>query len=223
MSLPYIPGVETRLCNMDDHMYSMSSRPEIALTHRKQFVIAAAFKFGCTNCSLNSCETASNQHFNKTHDLFADSLAKRELLKELNHLQESLSEDDLTNCNKIVFICKKKKKKALENLSWMANKIWLQKISHCYWSERKHLSVQTNDLPLFHGDGWLCSAASRFYTRSLSFRHALVVQGGLCNHIHLFLYWVIFCLKSVELYKATPSRVSSSKYLANSLQGDLII
>lgn len=111
MSLPYIPGVETRLCNMDDHMYSMSSRPEIALTHRKQFVIAAAFKFGCTNCSLNSCETASNQHFNKTHDLFADSLAKRELLKELNHLQESLSEDDLTNCNKIVFICKKKKKK----------------------------------------------------------------------------------------------------------------
>lgn len=110
MSLPYIPGVETRLCNMDDHMYSMSSRPEIALTHRKQFVIAAAFKFGCTNCSLNSCETASNQHFNKTHDLFADSLAKRELLKELNHLQESLSEDDLTNCNKIVFICKKKKK-----------------------------------------------------------------------------------------------------------------
>lgn len=109
MSLPYIPGVETRLCNMDDHMYSMSSRPEIALTHRKQFVIAAAFKFGCTNCSLNSCETARNQHFNKTHDLFADSLAKRELLKELNHLQESLSEDDLTNCNKIVFICKKKK------------------------------------------------------------------------------------------------------------------
>lgn len=104
---------------MDDHMYSMSSKPEIALTHCKPFVIAAAFKFGCTNCSLNSCETASNQHFNKTHDLFADSLAKRELLKELNHLQESLSEDDLTNSNKMVFMWEKK---AMENPSWMAKK-----------------------------------------------------------------------------------------------------
>lgn len=120
---------------MDDHMYSMSSKPEIALTHCKPFVIAAAFKFGCTNCSLNSCETASNQHFNKTHDLFADSLAKRELLKELNHLQESLSEDDLTNSNKMVFMWEKK---AMENPSWMAKKKKKKMISHCYWSERRN-------------------------------------------------------------------------------------
>lgn len=91
---------------MDDHMFSMSSKSEIALIHCKPFVAAAAFKFGCTDCSLNSCETASNQHFNKTHDLLADSLAKRKLLKELNCSQKSLSEDDLANSNKMAFMCK---------------------------------------------------------------------------------------------------------------------
>lgn len=110
MSLPSIPAAETRLRNMDDHMYSMSSKSEIALTHCKPFVDAAAFKFGCTDYSLNSCETASNQHFNKTHDLLADSLAKRKLLKELNHLQKSFSVDNLTNSNMMVFMCKSSEK-----------------------------------------------------------------------------------------------------------------
>lgn len=89
---------------MDDHMYSMNSKSEIALC--KPFVDAAAFKFGCADYSLNSCKTASNQHFNKTHDLLADSLAKRKLLKELNHLQKSFSVDNLTNSNMMVFMCK---------------------------------------------------------------------------------------------------------------------
>lgn len=109
-SLPPIPAVETRLCNMDDHMYSMSSKSEIALTHCKPFVDAAAFKFGCTDYSLNSCETASNQHFNKTHDLLADSLAKRKMLKELNHLQKSFLVDNLTNSNMMAFMCKSSEK-----------------------------------------------------------------------------------------------------------------
>jgi len=54
MSLPSIPAVETRLCNTDDHMCSMSSKSEIARTHCKPFGDAAAFKFGCTDYGLNS-------------------------------------------------------------------------------------------------------------------------------------------------------------------------
>lgn len=73
---------------MGDHLYSMSSNSEIALTHCEPFVDAAAFKFGCSDYSLNGCETASNQHFNKTHDLLADSLAGRKLLKELKSFAE---------------------------------------------------------------------------------------------------------------------------------------
>lgn len=204
---------------MDDHMYSMSSKPEIALTHCKLFVIAAAFKFGCTNCSLNSCETASNQHFNKTHDLFADSLAKRELLKELNHLQESLSEDDLTNSNKMVFMCKKKLWKILHE--------WTKKMTTEDFSLlliRKKVPACTDHWASSVLWGWLAlQCCIKVLYKVSKFQAHTCSSGGLCNHIHLFLYWVIFCLKSVELYEATPSRVSSSKYLANSLQGDLII
>lgn len=77
MPLPSFPAVETRLHNMDDHMYSKSSKSEIALTYCKPFVDPAASKFGHIHCSLSSCKTASNQHFNKTHDLLADSMGNK--------------------------------------------------------------------------------------------------------------------------------------------------
>lgn len=179
MSLPYIPRVETRLCNMDDHMFSMSSKSEIALIHCKPFVAAAAFKFGCTDCSLNSCETASNQHFNKTHDLLADSLAKRKLLKELNRLQKSLSEDDLANSNKMAFMCKSSRKSFLNGqlqqkndyrrllISCIRAALYVHRVEAVSWEDRhqKKVSVLITGPSLSHEDG--CAVLQHSFVQGL--------------------------------------------------------